>query len=94
MRIVWTSEALDDIEEILVHYHHEAGLRTAQAVERRIVGQIESLLLFPERIRKSGRVPGARELVINKLPFIAFVRVLPDAIIVLNVVHTARKFPA
>ena len=94
MRIVWTSEALDDIEEILVHYHHEAGLRTAQAVERRIVEQIESLLLFPERVRKSGRVPGARELVINKLPFIAFVRVLPDTIIVLNVVHTARKFPA
>lgn len=94
MRIVWTGDALDDIEEMLVHYHHEAGQRTAQAVERRIVGQIESLLLFPERIRKSGRVPGARELVINKLPFIAFVRVLPDAIIVLNVVHTARKFPA
>lgn len=94
MRIVWTGEALDDIEEILVHYHHEAGLRTAQAVERRIVGQIESLLLLPERVRKSGRVPGARELVINKLPFIAFVRVLPDTIIVLNVVHTARKFPA
>jgi toxin ParE1/3/4 len=94
MRIVWTDDALDDIEAILIHYHHEAGPGTAQAMERRIVGQIESLLLFPERIRKSGRVPGARELVINKLPFIAFIRVLPDTIIVLNVVHTARKFPA
>jgi len=94
MRIVWTDDALDDIEAILIHYFLEAGPRTAQAVERRIVGQIESLLLFPERIRKSGRVQGARELVINKLPFIAFVRVLPDTIIVLNVVHTARKFPA
>lgn len=94
MRIVWADDALDDIEAILAHYFHEAGARTAQAVERRIVGQIESLLLFPERIRKSGRVPGARELVINKLPFIVFVRVLPDTIIVLNVVHTARKFPA
>lgn len=93
MRIVWTDDALDDIEAILTHYFHEAGPRTAQAVEHRIVGQIESLLLFPERIRKSGRVPDARELVINKLPFIAFVRVLPDMVIVLNVVHTARKFP-
>ena len=94
MRIVWTDDALDDIEAILTHYFHEAGPRTVQAVERRIVGQIESLLLFQERIRKSGSVPGARELVINKLPFIAFVRVLPDTIIVLNVVHTAREFPA
>lgn len=56
MRIVWTDDALDDIEAILTHYFYEAGPRTAQAVERRIVGQIESLLLFPERIRKSGRV--------------------------------------
>lgn len=72
----------------------EAGLRTAQAVERRIVGQIESLSIFPERIRKSDRVPRARECVINKLPFIAFVWVLADTIIALNVVHTARKFPA
>lgn len=54
MRIVWTDDALDDIEAILTHSFHEAGPRTAQAVERRVVGQIESLLLFPERTRRFG----------------------------------------
>lgn len=94
MRILWTDEALDDLEEILAYYHAEAGPRTAEAVERRIVEQVEGLPPFPERIRKSERIPGARELVINRLPYIAFVKLLPDAILVLNVVHTARKFPA
>lgn len=94
MRIAWTDEALDDLAEIVAYYRIEASPRTAAAVEHRIIQQVESLPPFPERIRKSDRVPGARELVINKLPYIAFVRVSPDAITVLNVVHTARKFPA
>ena len=94
MRIVWTDEAVDDLEEILAYYYAEAGPRTAEAVERRIVEQVEGLPPFPERIRKSERIPGARELVINRLPDIAFVKRLPDRILVLDVVHTARKFPA
>ena len=94
MRIVWTDEALGDLEEILAYHYAESGPRTAQAVERRIVEQIEGLPPYPERIRASDRIPGARELVINRLPYIAFVKLLPDAIVVLNVVHTAKKFPA
>ena len=94
MWIVWTDEALDDLEEILAYHYAEARPRTAEAVERRIVEQVEGLPPFPERIRKSERIPGARELVINRLPDIAFVKRLPDRILVLDVVHTARKFPA
>lgn len=94
MRIVWTNEALDDLEEILAYYHVQAGPRIAGSIERRIVEQIERLPPFPERIRKSDCVPGARELVINKLPFVVFVKLLPEAIVVLNIVHTARNFPA
>ena len=48
MRIVWTGEALDDLEEILAYYYAEAGPRTAEAVERRIVEQVEGLPPFPE----------------------------------------------
>jgi len=93
MRILWTDEALDDLEEILAYYYLEASPRTAAAVERRIIGEIESLPPYPERIRESDRVPGARELVVTKLPYVVFVQVLEDSIVVLNVVHTKRKFP-
>lgn len=93
-RIVWTSEALDDLESILSYYHEQAGPATAEAVQGRIVSQIEALRAFPERIRDSDRIPGARELVISRLPYIAFIQALPDGILVLNVIHTARRFPA
>lgn len=93
MRILWTDEALGDLEEILAYYYLEASPRTAAAVERRIIGEIEALPPYPERIRASERIPGARELVVSKLPYVVFVQVREDAIIVLNVVHTKRKFP-
>jgi toxin ParE1/3/4 len=94
MRILWTEEALDDLAEIVAYYYVEASPHTAEAVERRIVEQVERLPPFPERIRKSERIPGARELVVNRLPYIVFVKLLSDAVVVLNVVHAARKFPA
>jgi len=94
MQILWTAEALDDLEKILAYYYLEASPRTALAVERRIIGEIESLPPFPERIRESERIPGARELVVNKLPYLVFVQVKEGAVIVLNIVHTKRKFPA
>lgn len=93
MRILWTDEALDDLEEILAYYYLEASPKVAEAVERRIVGEIESLPPFPERVRVSDRVPGTRELVVNKLPYVVFVQLRDEAVIVLNVVHTKRRFP-
>jgi len=93
MEILWTDEALDDLAEIVAYYHVKASPRIADSVERRIVEQIEGLPPFPERIRKSDRISGARELVVNRLPYVVFVKLLADSIVVLNVVHTARKFP-
>ena len=93
MRILWSDEALGDLEEILAYYYLEASPRVAEAVEKRIVGEIEALPPYPERIRESDRIPGAGELVVSKLPYVVFVRVSGDTIIVLNVVHTKRRLP-
>ena len=94
MRILWTDEALADLEEILAYFYQEVSPRTAAAVERRIVEEIEALPPYPERIRASDRVPGARELTVHKLPYVVFVQLRDDAVIVLNVVHSRKKFPA
>ncbi|MDP2833069.1 MAG: type II toxin-antitoxin system RelE/ParE family toxin [Pseudomonadota bacterium] len=93
MRLVWTAEALNDLADSLVYYLEKAGPTTAARVETRIFSQVEALRTFPESIRTSDRVPGTRERAIQRLPYIAFVQVLPDQIRVLNVVHTARRFP-
>lgn len=94
MRILWTDDALDDLAEIVAYYFSEVSPRVAESVQRRIVEQIEGLPPFPERIRESNRIHGARELVVNRLPYIVFVKLTSDAVVVLNIVHTARKFPA
>lgn len=93
MRIVWTEEALGDLEEILAYYQLNAGPATAKAVHDRIVSEIVALQTFPERIRASDRIPGARELVVTRLPYIVFLKVIDDELVILAVVHTARKFP-
>ena len=93
MRILWTDVALGDLEEILAYYNLEASPRVAEAVEKRIVGEIVALPPYPERIRESDRILGARELVVQKLPYVVFVQLRDDAIVVLNVVHTKRQFP-
>lgn len=72
MRVLWTDEALGDLEEILACYYLEASPRTAAAIERRIIGEIEALLPYPERIRESNRM-GRRERVVNKLPYVVFI---------------------
>lgn len=94
MQILWTDEALTDFEEILTYYYQEVSPRTAAAVEQRIITDIESLPPFPERIRASHRIPGARELVVSKLPYIVLLQIKDDKLIILNIVHTKKKFPA
>ncbi|MEJ7139071.1 type II toxin-antitoxin system RelE/ParE family toxin [Amphibiibacter pelophylacis] len=93
MEIQWTDEALDDLASIVSWFRARASERTADAVLHRIVEQVKGLAVFPERIRASDRVPGARELLVHRLPYIVFVRIRAESIVVLNVVHTARKFP-
>lgn len=93
MEVVWTAEAMDDLDAITDYYLREAGPRTAGAVQERIIADIQALQTFPDRIRASSRIPGTRELVIRRLPYIAFVRATQDGIQVLNIVHTARRFP-
>lgn len=91
--IVWTDEALGDLEEILFYYYSVAGPVTADAVQSGIVSEVEALLTFPERIQPSDRVRGTLELVGSQFPYVFFVQVRDDVIVVLNIVHTKRKFP-
>lgn len=93
MNIRWTAAALDDLAAIVAYYLEAVSPWTAEVVRQRILGAIIDLRDFPERARQSERVPGARELVVRRLPYLVFVRIAGNDLIVLNVVHTARRFP-
>ena len=51
-----------------------------------------ALAEFPKSGRP-GRVPGTRELVISKAPYIVACRIAADGIEVLAVLHGAREWP-
>ena len=91
--ITWTQRAEQDLENILAHYLNEAGLQVAQSIFVRLHAQVQSLQQFSQRTR-IGRVAGTRELIISRLPYIVVIQVKADKVFVLNVVHTARQYPA
>lgn len=92
-KIEWTDEAEQDLENILTYYLEEAGHRVASAIFARIKEQVGSLKLFPQRCRL-GRVPGTKEYVLHRLPYIAVVHIGDETVSVLSLIHTARKYPA
>ncbi len=91
--VTWTQRAQQDLENILAHYLDEAGLQVAQSIYVRIHAQVQSLQQFSQRTR-IGRVAGTRELIISRLPYIVVIQVKAEKVFVLNVVHTARQYPA
>ena len=92
-KVLWSEQAEIDLETILLYYWEQAGMRVAEAVYTRIRTQVAILETFPERTR-SGRATGTREQVIGRLPYIAIVKVTDEALIILNIIHTAKKYPA
>lgn len=91
-RVIWTESAERDLDDILAYYVEEVSLEVAQAVFERMRTQVALLHLFPLRCRP-GRVARSREYVLHRLPCIAVVREIDDDVLVLALMHTARRYP-
>jgi toxin ParE1/3/4 len=92
MKIVWSPEAIGDLISLrayIAENYSAAALRTAQ----RIVQSIEDGLVENPSMGRPGRVPGTRELVITRTPYVVPYRVRGDAIEILRVYHGARPWP-
>lgn len=85
-RIVWTREALVNVELIRA-YIHEFNPQAAARMARRLIDAADSLREFPDRGRPVGE--GRRELVIVP-PYVIRYRVDGDAIYILRVRHAAQ----
>ena len=92
MRTRWTQPALAQIIEIRDYIAADSP-----PAARRVVAQIKadaSLLLAQPEVGRLGRVPGTRELVVSRTPFIIAYRIDGDDISILAVIHSARHWPA
>jgi len=91
MRVRWTRPALADIAEIHDYIAAENPF-AANSVVRRIRQEAGSLDEHP-MIGRPGRVSGTRELVLRQLPYVLAYRNGKDAVDILAVIHTSRRWP-
>jgi toxin ParE1/3/4 len=92
MRIEWSAHAVADLKEISEYIEQNRDLGTANRITRMIYDAVQSLRRLPYQGRY-GRLENTRELIIPKLPWIAVYRVFEERIVVLNILHSAQKWP-
>ena len=92
MIVVWSPAAIADLTQLRA-YIAEDDPAAAQRVALHIVHNIETVLPANPQIGRAGRVPGTRELVVPKTPFVVPYRIANGAIEVLRVYHGARRWP-
>ncbi|HXE95955.1 MAG TPA: type II toxin-antitoxin system RelE/ParE family toxin [Dongiaceae bacterium] len=91
MRVRWLRRALLDLDAV-EEYIARDDPQAAAGVVLRIVRAV-SLLKEQPGIGRAGRVSGTKEMVVPNTPFIVPYRVKDDAIQILRVYHSSRKWP-
>ena len=91
MQLEWSQFAQSDREAIFDYIETDSP-QAAITVDDRIRQQIEELMKFP-KIGRPGRINGARELIIQRTPYIAVYRIARSTIRILRVLHGAQMWP-
>jgi toxin ParE1/3/4 len=92
MNILWSPEAIGDLASLRA-YIAEVDPAAARGVVLHIIHNVELLLPNNPQMGRPGRVPGTRELVIPKTPFVVPYRLQRNVIQILRVYHGARRWP-
>jgi toxin ParE1/3/4 len=92
MNPIWSPEAIADLAALRA-YIAQDDPAAAQRVALHIVHNVETLLPNSPELGRPGRVPGTRELVIPRAPYIVPYRLVGNTIQVLRVFHSARRWP-
>ncbi len=92
MNIIWSPEAIEDLISLRA-YITENDPDAARRVVLHIVQNIEQLLSDHPHMGRIGRLPGIRELVIPKTPYIVPYRLQRSTIQILRVYHGAQRWP-
>jgi toxin ParE1/3/4 len=92
MTPIWSPEAIADLVGLRA-YIEQDDPGAAQRVALHIIHNVETLLPNSPEMGRPGRVPGTRELVIPRTPFIVPYRLVGNAVHVLRIFHAARHWP-
>lgn len=91
MRVRWLRRALENLDDEAAYIAKDSPQMAAEFV-RQLIGSAATLADHPN-LGRAGRIAGTRELVITRFPYILPYRVREEAVEILRVFHTARKWP-
>ena len=91
MRVIWFKRAIWDLKSAK-DYITQDDPQAAQQIVQRIKDKV-SLLSEQPGIGRQGRLPGTKELVVDRTPFILPYRVRDNKIEILRVLHASRRWP-
>lgn len=92
MRVKWLRTALANLNAE-AEYIARDNPAAATRVVKSILAAVERLAEYPA-MGRPGRVPGTRELIVSRTPYIIPYRVRGDVVELLRVFHAARKWPS
>jgi toxin ParE1/3/4 len=92
MRTVWSPQAIDDLVALRT-YIEQDNPAAARRIVLHIIQNIDTLLPRSPEMGRPGRVPGTRELIIPRTPFIVPYRLEGNTIQILRIFHGARRWP-
>jgi toxin ParE1/3/4 len=91
MKLAWSQQARRDLRELIAFIADDSP-RNADLVNSRILRSVELLAEMPH-VGRPGRIPGTRERIVGKTPYILVYRIDADEIRILRVLRGARKWP-
>jgi toxin ParE1/3/4 len=90
VRVEWTGEAELNALDIADHIAIDSP-SAALAQIREIRTQVDLLAHHPN-LGRLGRVPGTRELVIARTPYIVAYRIEDESVVVIRILHGAQQW--
>jgi len=84
-------QALRNLDEEAAYIAQDSP-QSAAVFVRHLMASAQMLAQHPQ-MGRPGRVPGTRELVVTRYPYILPYRVRGQSVEILRVFHTARKWP-
>jgi toxin ParE1/3/4 len=90
MRLVYSSRALADLEQIANYYADHASQTVAAAIGRQLETVIGRIALNPESAPRVAQRAQVRVATVARYPFRIFYRVNDESIGILHVRHTSR----
>ncbi|MDP2808688.1 MAG: type II toxin-antitoxin system RelE/ParE family toxin [Rhodocyclaceae bacterium] len=91
MQVKWLRRALRNLDEEAACIAQDSPGSAADFVAHMM--QSARMLAAHPHMGRPGRVPGTRELVVTRFPYILPYRVREQTVEILRVFHTARKWP-